>query len=1475
MRPAGPKFVLPLQMLRFTLELRSLLRPLLLCLAVSAIPAFPQVCSIDIGPDHVICEGESVILNGPAGFNNHVWSTGETSQDITVNTSGNYSVQVSYPSGELVTNGNFNGGNSGFTTNFSYNSDLQADGNYWIGTNAAQHHPQFAGTGNGNFLMVNSGWMHAGWEAWCQTHPVCPGQTYQLRFRAVSLASQGAPTLQWYVNGDPTWVNHTAPLPQGNWQYFTTNYTVPAGVTSATFCIEVTSGNGVGNDFGLDDISISSTIVLTDEVQVTVNPLPDVDLGQDATLCDGETLMLDAAVPGGSYLWQNGSTSSFHQVNSAGNYSVTVTQNGCSASDDINVNYLPVPDVDLGPDLTLCAGETAILHATTPGATYSWQNGATTPTFTVSNAGVYTANVTVNGCTGTDAVTVVYQQPPVVSIGPDQTICAGDAAVFDATTPNATYLWPDGSTGPTYSTSTAGIVAVEVTAGVCTTIATANVIVQPLPVADLGPDQMICPGTTTVLDATQPGASYLWQDGSTSPTFMASAPGTYSVEVTVNGCTTSDEMELAHHVLPLVDLGGTASFCAGSSVQIGNAIANATYAWNTGATTSSIDVTAAGIYWQDVTLNGCTVRDTVVVIEVPLPVVDLGPDLQLCPGSQTLLDATTGGATYVWSNGSTSSTITVGPGNYSVDVTVNGCSASDDMVIGQYITIPVDFGNDTILCPGEQLTLDVTEAGASYVWQDGSTGPSFTVSSAGTYSVTRTDANGCTSGDAITVGYATPDALDIGPDMTICEGDELILDATLPGGTYLWSTGETTSTITLDDAGQYSVTVTQGNCSVSDAIDVDVVAAPIVDLGNDTTLCPGETLILQVEGAGMQVLWSTGATGNTVTVAQAGSYSVSLTNAAGCTSTSTIDVTYATPDAVDLGPARTVCAGEDAELGTILPNATYLWNTGATSATIIASASGTYWVQVDQGACVTSDTVQLVVNDPGTIDLGPDQSLCDGESVQLDATLPNATYLWNDGSTDADRTITTTGTYSVTATVDDCTVTDTITITFNPMPEVELGPDVEICPGAEVLFDATNTGATYVWQDGSTGSSYTATTAGQVSVTVSVGDCVASDQVNVTLAEGPVADLGSDRYLCEGSPMQFDVQQADATYLWDDGSTDATRTVDEAGTYWVRVERNSCSVSDTVVVHLFAPQMVDLGDDVTICPGEEAVLTQPITGASVLWSTGVTSQSITVSEEGTYSIEVTIDGCTATDSVHVDMVDLPMPQLGPDQMICEGDEVTLEVDPANADVLWSTGSNASSITVNTSGVYSVTLSAQGCSVTDEVSIAFTAPITEVDLGGALKICPGEVATIDASVAMPASYSWSNGISGPVGQFNNTGTYTVQITGECADVTATILVIEGECAPEVYVPNAFSPNGDGINDVFLVSVERDMEKFRLEIYDRWGERIFSSENAATGWDGTVNGTEAPDGVYVWKLFHRDGASAKASSTGSIGHVTLIR
>ncbi|MGB3527302.1 MAG: hypothetical protein WBB32_15210, partial [Flavobacteriales bacterium] len=675
--------------------------------------------------DQMICQGESVTLQGPSGYSSYLWSNGATTQDITVSAGGDYWCEVSYPSGNLVTNGDFSAGNTGFTSEYFYSAiSVQNEGYYTVGSNASWYHTQFQGTGNGNFLIANGGygsWSNNQVDVWCQTIQCCPGQTYTLSFRARTLTNALPARAVWMMDGVlAQWPDMTFPAYNAGWQQFNTTWTAGPGQTSVTACIHMTSANGIGDDFGLDDISISGTVVLRDEVHVTVTPLPTVDLGVDQTLCVGETSNLNATVPGGTYLWQDGSTSPTYNVSAPGSYSVTVTAQNCSNSDQVNVAYNPLPTVDLGPDTMLCTGSTLNLSTFGPGYSYLWQDGSTASSFTVNAPGLYWAEVTLNNCSFRDSIQVGYKPLPMVSLGNDTAICAGSTLTLDASVPGATYLWQDGSTAPSFTASVSGNYQVEVDLNGCTVQDTIQVIVNPLPVVDLGPDQVVCPGATATFDATTAGATYLWSDGSTAATLTTDQPGNYAVQVTVNGCTASDAAELTNFILQTVDLGADRTICAGESTMLGVHVPGAAYLWNTGATTDSILASVTGNYWVETTLNGCAVRDSIELSVTPLPLVTLGPDQQVCPGSTATLDATTAGATYLWSNGATTSSITVGVGTWTVAVTVNGCMGSGAATITELTPPSVDLGPDQVVCPGTSATFDATTAGATYLWSDGS-----------------------------------------------------------------------------------------------------------------------------------------------------------------------------------------------------------------------------------------------------------------------------------------------------------------------------------------------------------------------------------------------------------------------------------------------------------------------------------------------------------------------------------------------------------------------------------------------------------------------------------------------------------------------------------------------------------------------------------------------------------------------------------
>lgn len=281
----------------------------------------------------------------------------------------------------------------------------------------------------------------------------------------------------------------------------------------------------------------------TDTIHVAVASPPNFTLGNDTTLCAGNALLLNSGIAGANYLWQNGSSSPTFNVTQAGTYWVKVTQN-CSSVDTIHVLFNPLPNVNLGPHMTICYGDTLMLNAASSNATYEWQDHSTNSTYKASHSGNYWVNVTSNFCTASDTVNLTVNPYFVVNIGADTELCEGDTLRLQTNNSNATYLWQDNSTLDYYDATVTGTYNVDVTINNCTQSDTAIITFHPNPHVDLGPDLSLCKNESIQLDAYTNGATYTWQDNSHKSTYLVTQKGLYEVEVMVNNCSAKDAVNI-------------------------------------------------------------------------------------------------------------------------------------------------------------------------------------------------------------------------------------------------------------------------------------------------------------------------------------------------------------------------------------------------------------------------------------------------------------------------------------------------------------------------------------------------------------------------------------------------------------------------------------------------------------------------------------------------------------------------------------------------------------------------------------------------------------------------------------------------------------------------------------------------------------------------------------------------------------------
>jgi hypothetical protein len=473
-------------------------------------------------------------------------------------------------------------------------------------------------------------------------------------------------------------------------------------------------------------------ITLTDGENCTVeftytlesqDQFPIVNLGADTSFCLGDSFVLNAGNEGDTYIWAldgqvlDGASSPTLEAATPGLYDVLVINSlGCSTADTITILELPSPIVALPNDATVCEGESVLLDAQNPGATFMWAlNGIelaneTSSTLTATQPGAYSVEVTnAENCTALDTFMLTVDMAPTPNLGPDQTICAGDMITIDANS-SGTFSWTldgvaiVGANGPLLEITAAGSYSVLVTnTNDCSGADTLNLSVTSLPVADLGADQAICEGESVILDAGNPGSTFSWSldgivlSGVTASTFEVADQGQYSVTITnTDNCTNSDTVFVEVNPLPSLDLEQDQTICAGENTTLNGASNGATFQWffnNTpldGATTTMLEVSEAGSYTLEaISMANCVAIDSVELLVNPLPAVDLGPDDSFCGPFELTLDAGNPGASFAWFldgneiDGATNSTLLVNsPGMYSVVVTdANSCTNSDELTI--------------------------------------------------------------------------------------------------------------------------------------------------------------------------------------------------------------------------------------------------------------------------------------------------------------------------------------------------------------------------------------------------------------------------------------------------------------------------------------------------------------------------------------------------------------------------------------------------------------------------------------------------------------------------------------------------------------------------------------------------------------------------------------------------------------------------
>ncbi|MCD6018821.1 MAG: hypothetical protein K0S53_1942 [Bacteroidetes bacterium] len=1322
----------------------------------------------------------------------------------------------------------------------------------------------------------------------------CPGTNVPIT--ASTLLGSPGYTYTWIQSGTETFTNTSSP---GN-----TDQITVTSMAANTFTV-----------YSEDRYSCPQSAVVT----LSVNPSPTIT-ANSATICAGETATLTAN-GAATYSWIPGtglSSTSDAVVtgtpSSSQSYTVIgMDLNGCLNGTITAITVNPIPVIGVSANTTICPQTSTVLTAS--GATsYTWSPAGSlssandnTVTANPATSTVYTVSGSSINCVGTNTVSVDVENggfPPNIYIIQKNSLC--DTSVLNwvnvtSVTPNlAQGTLPNGITvSATHSgsglSSTPSMfgggnfpvsfnVPQAVTtirndlAGVLNFCFSQPVVNPQIAFASIGqPALPITIVTSAPYQVLWTGIAMTY----VNPTTLIGAegytiirfPGTHSC-VSLNYLGNETYINLAVGVMDAACQGQP--ICPNTPVElIGNGAA--TYSWNTGATTTTITPAPSVTTTYSVigvTAGGCTNTATTTVVVLPTPTITAN-NSTICIGQQTATLTANGADTYTWSpsaslSAATGSMVTGTPVSsqiYTITATdINGC-INDTTTTIHVNPLPTISVNSATICAGQQ-TATLTASGAlTYSWIPGTglilpTGSVVTGTPGSTqnYTVGGMDINGCINGTVTTIVVNTPPTITVN-SASICLGQQTATLTANGASTYTWSPGTgLISTIgsavtgTPTTTQNYTVTGTDVNgCYNNAATTITVNPLPIVTV-NTASICLGQqTATLTANGADTYS-WMPGTglsttTGSVVTGTPSATqvYTVGGMDTNGCISGTTTTITI-NPLPVVTAPANMTVCPLSANTLTTSGAVTYTWSPNIylnsnTSATVISTPSVTTTYTIDglTGACTASNTVTVVVNNTVVVNAtAATPTICPLGSTTLTATGAT-TYTWSPALTLSSAngtTVTSAPSASTTYTVIGSTSTCTnsaqvvVTLTVNPTISVAGTPSV-ICSGASTSLNASGAN-TFTWSPATginqtNGSTVTAnpntTSIYNISGTTLLG-CKSFTTFTLAVVPTPtVTGFASPTAICSGSSSTLTAFGA-ANYTWSPSASisnvNGTPTIAspaQTTTYTIIGSNGTapflCTASNTVQIIVKPNPTVTPGPDQTICEGKSAPI-YANGAASYNWipSSAVMSPNDSVTDvyplvTTTYTVIGTTNNCSDTAILQVIVNPLPMVNAGVD--------TTINID--HTITIIGTGSNYN-------------------------QLGFLPPS---DIPLECNYCP----TITVN---PQDYTCYTLEAISVAGCKNTDVVCVTVTKDW----------------DVFIPNAFTPNGDLINEVFI-PMGYGISEIKMTIFDRWGSVIFKSSDEIIGWDGKEKGRLCEQGIYIYQVEIIAMSGAKFKKTG---HVTLM-
>ena len=1140
---------------------------------------------------------------------------------------------------------------------------------------------------------------------------------------------------------------------------------------------------------------------------------------------------VSGGVPPYKYNWSNGATTQDISNLGAGTYTLTVLDaNLCQATVTQTISQPTQLTSTISASNVTCHGAAngSVTFSANGGVTpytYLWNNGATTQSLAGISGGFYSVVVhDGNGCSITNSITVTEPAALVLTITSTNASCngSGNATVTTAVsggTGTITYLWNNGATTSSLTNVSAGPYSVVATdANSCTASASVTVS-QPTALVLNGTvaDVLCAGGSNGSVSITVNGGvapyNYAWSNNATTQDINGVAANTYTVTATdANHCTATASFNVTAPAPLTSSIAGTNVTCHGqangtATLTLGGGTTPYSFNWSNFQATQNLVGLSGGTYYVTITdANGCTRRDSVIILEPAAIVLGISSTNVSCNGGNngsvtTTVTGGTGTITYLWSNGATTASLTnVVAATYSVVITdANNCTASASATITQPAALAINGTAANVSCfGGSNGSVAVTVNGGvfpyTYLWSNGATTQNINGVVANTYTVTATDANLCTITASFTINSPTAITSSVAGTNVTCHGQANgTATLTVGGGTapytFNWSNFQATQNLTGLSGGTYYVIITDANgCTRRDSVIILEPAAIVLGITSTNVSCNGAatgSVTTTVSGGtgAITYLWSNGATTASLTNVVAATYSVVITDANSCTASASATVSQPTALVLNGTVANVSCSGGSNGSISITVNGgvfpySYNWSNGATTQDINGVVANTYTVTVtDANLCTITASFNITAPPAITSSIAGTNVTCHGQAngtatLTVSGGTTPYSFLWSNFQATQNLTGLSGGTYYVIITdANGCSSRDSVII-LEPAAIV-LGitsTDVSCNGGSNGSVTTTVTGGTgtitYLWSNGATTASLSNVVAATYSVVITdANNCTASASATVSQPTALVINGTAANVSCSGGNNGSVAVTVNGgvfpySYNWSNGATTQNINGVVANTYIVTAtDANLCTITASFVVTSPTPIVSSVTGTNVTCHGQaNGTATLTVSGGTTPytfnWSNFQATQNLTGLSGGTYYVIITdANGCTNRDSVIITEPAAIVAAISSTNVSCNGGSngsVTTTVTGGTGTItyLWSNGATTSSLSNVPAGTYAFTgTDANGCTVTDSATV--TQP-TALVINGTVDnvLCAGGnngsiAITVNGGV-FPYSYNWSNG-----------------------------------------------------------------------------------------------------------------------------------